>query len=317
MDEIIIGVDGGGTSTALLAVNGQGDVLADCVGAGINYHTIGMAAARENLRQAVDRLLRLAGVASWSRLYIGMAALDVAAEENLVRTFCTDVFDPARVSMWSDAYMTLMGHTLGQPGVITISGTGALVMLKDPEGAISVRAGWGYLLDDKGSSYHIAKKGIESAIASWEGDVGYEALAREAEARFELRNPRELIDRIYAENMRPFEFAQFATSVLRLAKEGDQASRRIVEEAVSYLSLQTVRLTAKLKQPPEVGVYGGLFQHNAWLKDLYQLQMNGMRQGIRVRDVTLPPQAGCIIQYYLDSGLISEERIRKLKVVSA
>lgn len=313
LQEVIVGVDGGGTSSALIAVNGEGDVLAVCEGGGINYHTIGMPAARENLRGAMEQLLRQAGAGTWSRLYLGVAALDVGADEATKRAFCGDAFDPVRVSMWSDAYMTLIGHTLGEPGVIAISGTGALVMLKDEAGQISLRAGWGYLMDDKGSSYHIAKRGFQAAIAFWEGDQGGQALAREVQARYRLGHPRELIDRIYADGMKASELAQFATTVLSLARDGDAASAAIVEEAVDYLAIQTVRLTAKLKVPPKVGVHGGLFQHNPWVKELYLQKMRKQRQGIGVVDVALPPQAGCIIQYYLDTGLLDQARVDKLR----
>lgn len=312
-DRVIIGADGGGTQTVLVAVNEDGDVLARCAGAGTNFNTIGMEKARENLVQAIDQLMVKARATSFHRLYIGMSALDVQADEHIKTAFCGDLLEPDKVEMWSDAYMALTGHTLGQPGLIVISGTGSLVMLRDIDGQIHLRAGWGYLLDDKGSSYYLAKKGFEAAVAHWEGDAYGEGLAQAVMDRYALQSQRELISRLYWPAAEPSRLAQFATSVIDLAREGDVDALHIVDEGLSYLAQQAVLLSAHLEQPPVVGLYGGLFQHNPWILRRFEQLLGKRRGGMTSTLISLPPEYGCIIQYYLDEGLLTPQRVSKLK----
>ena len=101
MNSIIIGADGGGTSTKLAAVDGTGNILgyADC--GSINYNYISMEQARRNLKDGVDRLLGSLGITFYDWLSIGHCALDSAATAEEQRAFCGNLFPHLRQNIIS------------------------------------------------------------------------------------------------------------------------------------------------------------------------------------------------------------------------
>ena len=74
------------------------------------HHTIGMPAAQRTCG-AMEQLLGQVG-AGMEQALPGVAALDVGGVKRRSGPFA-GMPSPRQVSMWSDAYMTLIGHTLG------------------------------------------------------------------------------------------------------------------------------------------------------------------------------------------------------------
>ncbi len=94
---LIIGVDGGGTHSRLVAVLGDGTVLGVGNGEGLNYYAIGMASARTRLKHAVDKLLAKIGRTDYDGLSLGLSAQDSRADAVVTASFAGDVFPPDKL----------------------------------------------------------------------------------------------------------------------------------------------------------------------------------------------------------------------------
>ena len=238
---LLIGVDGGGTHTRAIAVRPDGSIAAAAAGSGMNYHNIGLAAARRNLQAIVDDLLARCGASSYTRLTVGLSALDSAADDETRARFAGDLFDPEKLDLESDAYTALMGVTLGGPGAITICGTGSMLLMLDENGVQHVSGGWGHALGDVGSSYTMAVEGLRAAINAWEGTGAATELCEEALKFYHIAVPRALIDKVYNPSVEPGRLAQFARVVLSLAAQ-DTVAYDIVRGNMTRLAHQTVAL---------------------------------------------------------------------------
>ena len=309
---LLIGVDGGGTHTRAIAVRPDGSIAAAAAGSGMNYHNIGLAAARKNLQAIVDELLARCGASSYARLTVGLSALDSAADDETRARFAGDLFDAEKLDLESDAYTALMGVTLGGPGAITICGTGSMLLMLDENGVQHVSGGWGHALGDVGSSYTMAVEGLRAAINAWEGTGAATKLCEEALQFYHISAPRALIDKVYSPSVEPGRLAQFARVVLSLALE-DMVAYDIVRGNMTRLARQTVALLKGHEGISRIGVYGGVFQHNPWALSCYAEEIRKSRPCASISLPEYPPEAGAVIHAFIREKALTDEVLRNLR----
>ena len=118
-EKLLIGIDGGGTRSTAVAAYPDGRIAAVTKGGGLNYHHSGMETVRLRLESMVEALCRQCGCQA-DEICAGMSALDAPADEKTLSLFTTGALRQNQLDLQSDAYIALMGFTLGQPGVIVI-----------------------------------------------------------------------------------------------------------------------------------------------------------------------------------------------------
>lgn len=315
--DLILGVDGGGTQTAVVAVRPDGTVLATATGGGINFYNIGMDAAREALFSAVQETLSRCGEPDFDRLVIGMSALDHAADAETVRRFAGSRFASERIDMQSDAYVALMGVTLGAPGLVVICGTGSMLLLLDGKGRQHIRHGWGATVGDAGSAYRLAVEGLRAAIRSWEGMGEATALAGAAMVHFDLARPRDLIERIYAPASSTESIAQFARAVLREAEHGDAVALDIVRENLSYIACLSAKLLQAYPEATRVGLQGGMFLHNPWVCEVFEAMLRTAGVRLPIGLPAYPPEIGAVFHCLQGRGALTPAVIARIRETRA
>lgn len=266
--EIYIGVDGGGTKTAIAAFDRTGACLARTVCPPLNYHFIGVDAAVMHLRQGIEAL-NLDGM-TVAAVGIGDPAIDDVSQGEAAERFAFAAREllSAPVYIRSDAYMTLYALTDGcAPGVLVISGTGAMAIAEDAAGKIHVAGGWGRLTGDEGSGYEIGLCGIRAALRAADGVAPPTPLTDAALVHFHCSTPRALIDAFYGED-EP-DVAGFARCVADCAEAGDTASVKILQNTAQtladYVSVLVDRSGAKT-----VGVYGSVLCRNRTVREKFE-----------------------------------------------
>ena len=281
---IYIGVDGGGTKTAIGAYDAQGTCLAHTVCPPLNYHVIGVEAALENLMCGISSLgLDVANIAA---VGIGDPSIDDVGECEAAVRFAETV--RARLSLplyiRSDAYMTLYGLTGGRiPGVLVISGTGAMALAEDSDGRILVAGGWGRLTGDEGSGYEIGLCGIRAALRAADGVAPPTILTEAVLTHFGCSAPRDLIGAFYGES-EP-DVAGFARCVADCAAAGDETARAILantsQTLADYVSVLIEQNGADL-----VGIYGSVLCKNASVRERFEALLKAKYPRITI---TQPP----------------------------
>lgn len=263
-----IGVDGGGTKTALGAYDAEGRCVASAVCPPLNYHFIGVDAALSHLRQGIEALkIPMEAIAG---IGIGDPALDDVSEGEAACRFARDAREMlgAPVHIRSDAYMTLYALTEGKkPAVLVISGTGAMAIAEDARGQISVAGGWGRLVGDEGSGYFIGLEALRAALHAVDGIAPPTALTEAALVHFGCNAPRALIDVFYGES-EP-DIAGFSRVAASCAEKGDSRAIEILHEAARYLADYTAVLVAR-SGADTVGVYGSVLCKNHMVRGEFE-----------------------------------------------
>lgn len=268
-----VGVDGGGTKTALVACTVQGQEIACAMCGPLNYNFIGLDAALENLASGIAALALPEG--SIAAVGIGDPSIDDESESPVAREFATRAAAllGAPVYIRSDAYMTLFALTGGKKsGVLIISGTGSMAIGENDAGEISVVGGWGRLSGDEGSGYYIGREGICAALRAFDGVAPQTALTTAALAYFDACAPRDLISAFYGEN-EP-DVAGFSRCVAKCAAEGDVVAEGILLDAAEHLSRYVLVLIERTNADL-LGVWGSVLCKNNTVRRAFE---DGVRQ---------------------------------------
>ena len=268
-----MGVDGGGTKTALVACTVEGDVFSSAVCGPLNYNFIGLDAALKNLCDGIAALALPVG--SVAAVGIGDPSIDDESESPMAKEFATRAGELLGVPVYirSDAYMTLFALTGGKKsGVLIISGTGSMTIGEDDAQKISVVGGWGRLTGDEGSGYYIGREGICAALRAADGVAPKTALTDAALAHFGVCAPRDLISVFYGED-EP-DVAAFSRCVAECAAQGDKVSKDILIDAAAHLSRYASVLLEKCNADL-LGVWGSVLCKNDIVRKAFE---NGIKE---------------------------------------
>ncbi|MEO7675219.1 MAG: BadF/BadG/BcrA/BcrD ATPase family protein, partial [Verrucomicrobiota bacterium] len=165
---LFVGIDGGGTHSYAIAVNESGRVVATAQSGSLNFHGGGLDRARTSLSQLIESL-QLPEIHRAANYVIGCAALFTEATHFEKEQFCGGIVPLDRTRLVGDCVTAFHGASLGKPGVLIISGTGSIVLVRNEAGNFSQLGGWGHLLGDAGSAWWIALESVKAAIAASEG----------------------------------------------------------------------------------------------------------------------------------------------------
>lgn len=312
MSTYYIGADGGGTRTTAVLMSESGEIRKVVRGKGLNYHAIGMEKAQMHLKELVDELTAGLEDASEVRIGVGMSALDDLPTEKQLSDFSGSIFEKENLFLHSDAYMALMAATLGESGALVICGTGSMAVYADETLRQTPAGGWGYLLGDYGSSYQLAIDGIKAAIRAFEKTGENTRLTDAMMKHFSLSAPRQLIDYVYSPSTVPSDIAKFAIDVLNAAYEGDSVAMALVKEHFDILSKIVDSLT-KHNLPDTVWLFGGVFEHNAWVITLFEEMLSRFKKNVRASLIPYPPAIGSAVYAMKKCGQLTENVLETMK----
>ena len=281
-ERYFVGVDGGGTKTALVAATADGKEISSAVCGPLNYNFIGLDEALENLARGVEMLGLPKG--SIAAVGIGDPSIDDESESPMAQEFAARAAARlgAPVYVRSDAYMTLFALTGGKKtGVLIISGTGSMTIGENAAGEISVVGGWGRLTGDEGSGYYIGREGICAALRAADGVAPKTALTDAALKYFGAVAPRDLISVFYGAE-EP-DIAGFSRSVAECAEKGDAVAKEILLGAAAHLSRYASVLLEKCNASL-LGVWGSVLCKNDIVRKDFEKNVRGKFPNVEIRE---------------------------------
>lgn len=279
-----VGVDGGGTKTALVASTADGQIISSSLCGPLNYNFIGLDAALKNLDEGIAALDLPRG--SIAAVGIGDPSIDDESESPTAKEFALRAATllGAPVYVRSDAYMTLFALTGGKKaGVLIISGTGAMAIGENKDGNISVAGGWGRLTGDEGSGYYIGLEGVCAAMRAADGVAPKTALTDATLLHFGAKTPRELISIFYGE--KEPDVAGFSKCVAKCSNDGDEVAQKILLDAAAHLSRYASVLIEKCNAEL-LGIWGSVLCKNETVRNAFEA---GVRETFPNIEIRKPP----------------------------
>ncbi len=287
-----LGIDGGGTRTTAVASDESGKVLVKSVGKSINFYSVGMEKARENLANVIKDIYENIGEVEFEAACIGCSALDDEASESVIASLCDGIIKAKKIGMNSDVYVALASSGEDKCRIVAICGTGSIVTGIDENGNVKTKGGWGHIFGDEGSAYSIAVNALKaSAMLYDEGKIT--PLVKKAEEFFEVDDFRLAIDKIYSPEATKDVLAEFSVKVGEVAQEDFVAKTVLINEA-HFFSKTVLALLNEMKNCTLVSLYGGVFQHNEFFRNAFIEDVKEFHPDLKIEMLTLPPEEGAL-----------------------
>ncbi len=297
-NELLCGIDGGGTTTKVVVCNLEGQMVHSFQTGTINHYGAGIKIVRKNFAAIAAKLIAKFGCLP-GIIFTGNSALDGHAEETQVQQLTDGVFHSSKVVFHSDVYIALLSFTKGNPGAVIISGTGSMACGIDAGGVYHTSGGWGQVLGDEGSAYHMALKGIKAALRAHDGLLEPTRLSASVMQFFDLKKMSDIIDKIYNPPVEKSVIAAFAPEVGTAADEGDAVALDIVESEAEWLYKLALAITSKCKTQ-NLGYYGSVLNHNDRIRS--KLSEMLAKQYISLQVPEFKPEIGALIGAFRESG---------------
>lgn len=193
---------------------------------------------------------------------------------------------PDYVGNWAAA-------TRGQPGIVVISGGGAVAYGRTASRDSLRVGGWGHLVGDEGSGYWIGLEAIKTALRSWAGIIPKTALEAHVMKTLEAEDDRQVLSRVYSGSFSEAEIADLVLPVASLARNGDEPSDRILEEAAYYLASMAEAVQKRLGELP-IYLSGGMFGA-ATMSERFERSLASLGRDTQVVTVVPDPLNGVFL----------------------
>lgn len=240
---MIAAVDAGGSKTHAVVTDLDGGLLGEGRSGPGNHQVVGLSAALDNQREALDAALRQAGARAEGLDFVqfGMAGLDRPADEALLRPGV----EAMGLGAWGWACDTLQGLRCGSPdyvGIVLVCGNGTNAAARDRSGAVVQLGGVGYLFGDGTGGSQIASDAFRAAFRSWEGREEPSVLTELLPAWFGFRTMEELRDDFIDRGVSRIREPGLAKVVQEAAEGGDALAASLLRTAGDELGRSAVAL---------------------------------------------------------------------------
>jgi len=258
---VLLGIDSGGSHTAVVVGDREGRVLARAEGPGSAMRPGG---AERSAAVILDVARRAATQARMtlpaSVALVGAAGAGRVPEQQALAAAITAAGIAARVDVRGDVEIALAAAFGDGPGVLVNAGTGSIAYARTPDGKLHRAGGHGWQLGDEGGGYWLGRRALSAAARAQDGLEESSTLLERLLVALGLKTFDDLIR--WTATATPAQIAALAPHVLNAAREGELVAQRIVEDAAAELS-QLVRVLGRHfsgNDPINVATAGGLLR---------------------------------------------------------
>lgn len=298
---MFLGVDGGGTKTALCLLDGDGSIAA-AARTGTTYYLPGPVELVERvLREGVTEVCTRAGVSvtDLSYAFFGLPSYgeisgDVPALDALPRA----ILGHDRYACDNDCVCAWAGSLGGEDGVNVVAGTGSIAYGQRHGHGVRV-GGFGELFGDEGSAYWIAIRALNIASRMIDGRLARGPLLKAIRERLQLNAELEVIDIVLNRwEGRRDEIAALSRLVDDAADQGDEHAAAILADAGRELATLAVAVRRQLGHRAAdkitVSHSGGAFASERILAS-FRHELAAQKASWRVAEPLYPPVVGAAL----------------------
>jgi N-acetylmuramic acid 6-phosphate etherase len=290
----LLGIEGGGTRTSALLVEGADTVLASfAVGPGnlklLNGEELAtlLASIRDQLPSTPDRI------------GIGMAGVRSASDRDRLSRAVATTWPGVPSVVGDDLILALEAGEWPADcaaQVLQLSGTGSCCLGRHRAGTTVKIGGRGHIIGDRGSACDIAVHALRSTVTISDIDADWPRLGADMVAFLQMNDPESLIE--WSMTASKAEIASLAQVVFEAAaSRQDDIAVAILRRASERLSKDAVHCAARVAKPGEKVQFllnGSTLLKNGWFADEVAAKILAARPGSEVTQLSRPGTWGAI-----------------------
>jgi N-acetylglucosamine kinase-like BadF-type ATPase len=249
---LLLGVDGGGTSTVALLSREDGVPIGKGVAGPSNAKAVGNPAARQALEAAFRAAFASAGidVLPVAVACLGLAGFDRPDDKKLLGEWAEAGHWAERLLFVNDGDLVVAAGTLEGWGVGVIAGTGSIAVARAPDGRKARAGGWGHLIGDEGSAYGTVLAALRKVARRADGReppaLQPDPLTARLCAALGVSCPEQIVSTLYAPEFDRSKIAALAPAVLAAAELDPAVADDLLRPAGSELALMAIAAAGAL-----------------------------------------------------------------------
>jgi N-acetylglucosamine kinase-like BadF-type ATPase len=298
---MFLGVDGGGTKTALCLLDEEGRIAAQAEAPGCYYYSGGMDLVGRVLQEGVDEVCQQAGItpAGIDHAFFGLPGYgEVSDDVPALDAAPGGALGHSRYACGNDTVCGWAGSLGGADGINVVSGTGSITYGERDGRGVRV-GGWGEVFGDEGSAYWISVRGLGAYSQMSDGRIPVGPLYGMLKEQLDLENDLDLVGLVLDRwKGGRSEIAGLSRTIVAAASAGDGHAARIVTEAAGELAQMVDVTRRRLEFGPDetvpVSYSGGVFNADS-IQEAFDEALAGLYDGYELRKPLYTPVVGAAI----------------------
>ena len=272
--------DGGGTKTDFLIFNEKAEILSYYKNAGTNALFIDEEKAINNVIEGINECIEKA------------------------RLSIKDLSDV------NNAFFGAMGKSYG---IVVLSGTGSFAVGISKDNRKVVSGGWGPLIGDKGSGYHIGIMCLEKLAYFYDNDIKDSKLRKIFLEKFGIEDEYKIREIIYSSDFGREDVAKISKIVAEAAKENDKDAIDILRRAAKELVELVITLNRKLNyEKLPVSLIGGVTNIGDLFINIFKEELSVKCKNLYYENPKYDPLIGATLYVLLKEANIDIERDKEV-----
>lgn len=301
MPALFLGVDGGGTKTALCLVTGDGEVVARRRAPSVYYFNDDITLVTRVLQPAVAEICADAGIgpADLTFAFFGLPGYgESSTDRPQLDAAPGPVLGHDRYRCDNDMVCGWAGSLGAVDGINVISGTGSMTY-GERAGQKARVGGWGELYGDEGSAFWIAVRGLGAFSRMSDGRLPPGPLLDVVRSQLDLPSDLDLVDVVLNQwASRRDKVASLCPLVVEAADEGDEVAAGILDAAAAELAMLVSctrdRLGFLPREAVAVSWSGGTFNVER-VREGFRTAYLAQHPGDDLRRPLFPPDLGAAL----------------------
>ncbi len=296
MNKYIVGLDGGGTKTLAVLYDEKGFELSRKIGKFSNFN-INEAQAKRNLEILLDDLLQTVDKAKPLFIQMGISGYSGLKDKKQYENYLSTRYH-AKVSIESDALIALYAIKKNESDqvILIIAGTGSVLMFSD-QSKFEQIGGYGQLLGDEGSAYHLSISALKHILNEHENNKAYCPMSRAIMLAINASDNHDVKNFVYQHEKS--EIAALSGHVIsNLANQGDKDAIALYKAEAMALVKQAMAAYKKMDHPKTVivGIRGSFIKENPLVSQIIVNELKRKISGFKLDDGQIETVKGA---YYL------------------
>ena len=284
-EDLILGIDGGGTKTAFAVTTYDGMIVKYFTEAASNPNDIGVKETFDIIFRGI--LEALDSHHSISTVFCGIAGVATGGQATYLARELKKKFPNKKIVVKSD-YENIFAMD-EKSDIAIISGTGSVVCVRKGDTYAHI-GGWGYLFDKAGSAYDIGREVVFAALEEEELCKPHSLISDLLKKQMGVSTVRSIIGSLYKEG-KPC-IASLANIAFLAYKEGDSKAYKIIDENAARLGDLLNAAVEIHHVSPRAIAGGGIFEHHG------EIMLNHLSKYTDVEIILpeCPPVYGACVQ---------------------
>lgn len=260
MSDLLVGIDGGGTSCRARIRDSHGVLLGEGKSGSANI-LLGVEVAMASITEAINHAAQQAGLSQkdFSSMHLGLA-LAAAEQESAWQQFMSLPHPYASVVLNTDAYGACLGAHQGQDGAIMIAGTGSCGILL-AQGKQHVVGGREFPISDLGGGAIMGLRLIQHSLLVQDDIYPASPITKVVMEHFK-HNIDDIVT--WSKTARPCDYGQFSPQIFACANQGDEFAESLLTQTAQDIEMYLHALVSKGAR--QIALMGGIAERiQPWL----------------------------------------------------